>query len=171
MTLEGYRQFVRSRALEHDGRPIFNESIEHASVVIENLFKSAEGRIDVLSGSLNARVYGRTEVVKEAELFLATSLKNRIRIILESDSSESRAFHPFFMTCSRFPNLETRVAPPEQQDRYGFHFVVVDEDSYRFEDDKRQPQAIGAFGDQKGAKHLRGIHSKLWDNCIPVSAI
>lgn len=167
MTLQEYREFVRRRAIEHDGQAIYNESIEHASIVVENLFKNAMEKIVVLSGSFNPRVYGRDEVVKEAELFLALSPENKLQIIIESDLKESRGLHPFFMTCSRFPNLEVRVATPNVQDRYDFHFVAVDEDSYRFKSDKKLPAAISAFGDQAGAKNLGGIHSQLWNLCVP----
>ena len=167
MTLESYREFVRSRALEHDGRAIYNASTDRASIVVENLFKNARQKIVVLSGSFNARVCGRDEVVKEAELFLASSLENKLQIILESDSKQSREVHPFFMVCSRFPNLEVRVATPEVQDRYEFHFVAADEDSYRFESDKKLPAAIAAFGDEDGGKNLSGIHSHLWNLCGP----
>lgn len=172
MTLEEYRQFVRSQAREQDGQAIYNESIEHASIVVENLFKNAEKKIDVLSGSFNARVYGRDEVVKEAELFLASSLENKLRIILESDSEESRSLHPFFRACSHFPNLEVRIAPESVQNQYDFHFVVMDGTSYRFEGDKTKPAAVAAFGDEAGAQNLDKIHSLLWDQCqLPASVV
>ncbi len=171
MTLEEYREFVRSRAMKRNGQVIYNESIEHASIVVENLFKSAEEKIVVLSGSLNPRVYGRDEVVKEAELFLASSTENKLQIILEQDSKKLRDVHPFFITCSRFRNLEVRVATPKVQDQYTFHFVAVDEDSYRFESDKNLPAAVAAFGDRGGATNLSDIHSQLWNMCIPPASL
>lgn len=171
MSFDDYRQFVRSLASKREGQPILNASIQHASVVIENLIASATTKVDVLSGVFNARVYGRDPVITEARLFLASSRKNKLRIILEEDSPPDRRVHPFFTACSSFPNVELRVAPSQVQDSYGFHFVVVDDDSYRFESDKKLPAAVAAFGDSNGARNLEQIYSVLWDRCRPVDII
>ena len=162
MNVDQYREIVRSVVRTRDGQPIYNASVEHASVVIENLFASARRRIDVLSGSFNPRVYGRDAVIEEAKLFLASSQENQLRIILENDSEPDRLFHPFFRACSHFPNLEVRVAPLDVQDRYQFHCVLVDDDSYRFASDKRRPSAVAAFGDRTGAEILEKAYSFIW---------
>ena len=171
MSLAEYREYVRSLALERDGQPIYNASVEHASVVIENLFAEARRKVDVLSGSFNVRVYGRASVVEEAKLFLASSVNNRLRIILEEDSPEARAIHPFFKACSELPRVELRVAPQDVQELYGFHFVLMDDDSYRFESDKTKASAVAAFGHQQGAENLDAIYESLWEKCNPVEVI
>lgn len=165
MNLPEYREFVRSLASKRDGEPIYNASVMHASIVIESLFANAERRVDVLSGILNARVYGRESVIEEAKLFLALSAKNKLRIILEQDSPEDRTIHPFFKASASMPNIELRVAPQKVQDTYGFHFVLVDNDSYRFESDKSKPSAIAAFGHKEGAENLNEIYEYLWGQC------
>ena len=71
-SFDAYRQHVRSLAQRHDGGVVFNESIEHASTVIESLFANANHGVDILTGVLNPRVYGREEVITEARLFLAS---------------------------------------------------------------------------------------------------
>jgi hypothetical protein len=43
MNLIEYEQHVRSLASKRDGQPIFNASVEHASIVIQNLFSEARG--------------------------------------------------------------------------------------------------------------------------------
>jgi len=171
MNLTEYREFVRSLASKRDGEPIYNASVEHASIVIESLFANAERRVDVLSGIFNARVYGREPVIEEAKLFLALSAKNRLRIILEKDSPEDRTIHPFFKACASMPNIELRVAPQKVQDTYGFHFVLVDDDSYRFESDKTKPSAVAAFGHKEGAENLNEIYEYLWGHCERVDVI
>lgn len=171
MNLDEYRNHVESIASRRDGEPIYNASVRHASIVIENLFAEAKRRVDVLSGFLNARVYGRQMVVEEARLFLASSANNRLRIILERDSPEDREIHPFFQVCSRFSRVELRIASPSVQSLYDFHFVVMDDDSYRFESDKTKAAAIAAFGHKEGAENLGGIYNYLWDQCSPVDVI
>ena len=169
MDLSEFKSYVRSVKAKRDGHPIYNASNDHASVVIENLFASANRRIDVLTGSFNPRVYGRDGVIQEAKLFLATSQDNRLRVILENDSERDRRFHPFFRACSHFPNLEVRTVPTELQQRYGCHFVLVDNDSYRFESDKKRPSAVAAFGDDEGASTLDKAYSLLWGQCASVA--
>ena len=171
MSLAEYRQYVRSLASKRDGQPIYNASVEHASIVIENLFAKAKSRVDVLSGNLNARVYGREPVVEEAKLFLASSVNNKLRIILEEDSPEDRAIHPFFKACAKSPSVELRIAPEQVQALYGFHFVLMDNDSYRFESDKTKASAVAAFGHGKGAENLDQIYDYLWNLCAPAYVI
>ena len=171
MNLIEYEQHVRSLASRRDGQPIFNASVEHASIVIQNLFSEARGSVDILSGNCDARVFGRRSVVEEAMLFLASSAKNRLRIILEEDHSEDREIHPFFKMCSELPNAELRIASRAVQELYGFHFIVADDDSYRYEDDKTTAEAIAAFGHREGAENLSGIYNYLWGQCMPVDII
>lgn len=158
-------------AVKRDGQPIYNATVEHASVVIENLFANANRTVDILSGTFNARVYGRTTVVEEAKLFLASSTGNRLRIILEEDSPHERSIHPFFKVCSEWPNVELRIASRRVRDLYGFHFVLMDDDCYRFESDKTKSSAIAAFGHKEGAQNLQGIYEYLWDQCDRVTVI
>lgn len=170
-TMDEYSQLVRALALKRDGQPLYNASIDHASVVIENLFKSARRKIDILSGDLNPRVYGRNEVVQEAMLFLISNPEHRIRVLLEKDLAEARKLHPFFKMFSEFANVELRIAPSELQEMYTFHFVVVDKDCYRFESNKNLPAATAAFGDSDGARNLSGIYERLWNGSEPASMI
>ncbi len=171
MTLPEYRALVQSLASRRDGTPTYNASVEHASVVIQYLFANAERTVDILSGSLNARVYGRNSVVEEAELFLASSANNKLRIILEKDIPEDRRIHPLFKACSDVSSIELRIASQDVQDRYQFHFVVVDKNSYRFEEDKTKSSAVAAFGHPEGAKNLAKIYEELWADCKSVDVV
>ena len=171
MDLFEYRGLVRSHADSRDGKPIYNASQEHASIVIENLFRHANSNVDILSGAFNARVYGRPRVVEEARLFLSDSHNHNIRIILEEDLPEDRKLHPFFQACSDLPNIKLRIAPKELQELYGFHFIVADSESYRFEGDKAKPSAVAAFGHTEGAENLSRIFGDIWDYCAPASVI
>ena len=171
MNLVEYELHVRSLAAKSDGTPLYNESVEHAAIVIENLFAHADDSVDILSGFCNARVFGRATVVEEAQLFLATASTNKLRIILEKNLPEDRTIHPFFQMCATMPNVELRIAPEKLQERYGFHFIVADKRNYRYEDDKTQPAAIAAFGNRTGAENLTEIYEYLWPHCTPADTI
>lgn len=169
MNLTEYRQHVRTLAMRRDGQPVFNATVEHASIVIQHLFSSAERSIDILTGTLNPRVYGRDPVIKEAQLFMLTSPDSRIRIILEEDSSDIRMRHPLLVALGEFKNVAVKFADQGVRSRYGFHFMVTDNDNYRFESDKERPAAIASFGHTEGSKNLRDAYSVLWEQCTELS--
>lgn len=166
--LAQYRHSLRALAHERTGEVITNASVEHASAVVETMFAEARSEVDILTGTLTPRVYGRDAVVEEARLFLASSYCNRLRVILETDSPRDRKNHPLLNACGEFENVQLRYAPPATQKLYGFHFLVMDTDCFRFEADKSRPNAIATFGYKKGAKNLKGIFETLWNRCDPI---
>lgn len=166
--LAQYRHSLRKFARERTGKVVTNASVEHASAVVETMFAEARSEVDILTGTLSPRVYGRDAVVEEAKLFLASSYRNRLRIILEADSPRDRKNHPLFNKCGEFENLHLRFAPPSTQKPYEVHFLVMDGDCYRFEGDKSRPKAIARFGHEKGAQNLKRVFQILWDQCKPI---
>jgi len=108
MDLTAYRQRIRTLARRQDGQAIYNATVEHATIVVEHLFSNAGESVDILTGSLNPRVYGRDPVIKEAQLFLLTSQQNRIRIILEEDAEGIRMMHPLLMALKPYENVEVK---------------------------------------------------------------
>ena len=164
-----YEREIERLAQEHTGEPIFNSSPDHARIVIRNIFRSASESVNILSGSLTARVYGHDMVVDEASLFLASSHRNRVQIILERDSIEDRAINPLFLKLAKSENsknVELRIAPEEAQKLYDFHCIVTDNDCYRYEPDRKYAVAIAAFGDATGGRRLRNHHAHIWDKCL-----
>lgn len=163
MSLDNYREQVARLARRRDGEPIFNGSIDHAAVIVENMFKAADSHVEILSGELNPRVYGLPEVIREASLFLVDA-DHKLRILVEEDQEADRIDHPFFEAFKDRDNVEFKRVLPESQEIYDFHFLVMDGDSYRFEEDKTKPAAIAAFGDVEGAENLGKIFEDIWSN-------
>ena len=162
MFLEDFRERVRRVAQERKGEPVYNGSLEHATIIIENMFEHASNNIDILSGSLNARVYGTYDVIKNARRFLA-SPSNTLRVILDDAEEVDLRGHPFFDAVESFTNVELKRIGPAWQDDYDFHFLVMDGDSYRFEPDKTEHSAIAAFGDRKGGESMTKLFQMMWD--------
>lgn len=166
--LEHYRHSLRQIARERNGGPVPNADREHVLAVVETLFGEARSEVDILTGTLSPRVYGRHEVVEAVKLFFASSYRNRLRIILESDSPRDRMNHPFLKECSKFENVHLRCASPATQKLYESHFLVVDTDCHRFESDKSRPNSIARFGHEKVARNLKRIFETLWSRCEPI---
>lgn len=169
MNLDAYRNQVQSIAADRSGGAIYNGSLDHAAIVVETLFSNAKQNVMILTGNLNARVYGRNDVILQAELFLVSDASNRMRIILEEDKPENRELHPLLKRLSSYRGLSLKYAPPDLQASYEFHFVAADNDCYRFERDKTKSSAIAAFGDAERAPILTDFFEKTWDQCRPFS--
>ena len=161
MTLEEYRERVEALARARQGEPVFNGSVEHAAVIVENMFFHSNERVRILTGKLNPRAYGPDKVMEEVKLFLAEP-KHKLEILIEEADKVSLVVNPFYAFVSKFENCQIRVVSNEVQSAYDFHFLVMDNDSYRFEADKGDCQAVAAFGDAKGAKNLGRIFDALW---------
>lgn len=163
MSLTDFKKRVKAAAAVKANKPLYNSSLDHAAVLAEQMFFSAEKEVCLLSGELNPKVYGRDDVVEAATLFAADP-DHKLNILLEETSADDRAGHPFFdeFFTKKRDNVKFRLAPKALQEAYKFHFMVVDSDSYRFERDKSEPTAVAAFGDSEGGENLREIFETLW---------
>lgn len=166
--IEKYREQVKIAAEARNGEPVYNGSLEHAAVLAEAMFAHAQKEVCILSGELNARVYGREKVVEQANLFLADP-EHKARILVEDQTSLDWINHPLLKALEDNDNVEVREVPHFLKDRYKFHLIVMDGDSYRYEPDKNEPMAIAAFGDAKGGENMQNIFSILWNESKPVA--
>ena len=164
--MDGYRRKVKEAALKRSGEPIYNGSLDHASVLASALFEHAREEVCVLSGELNAHVYGTDDVLERARLFLSTRGR-KIRVLVENPDAIDPKDHPFVHEFGgnddvEFRQLSSAVNVP-------FHFIVMDGDSYRFEKDKSAPTAVAAFGDTAGGENLSRMFDILWGRGAPTS--
>ena len=162
--MNDYRERVATAALIRDGEPIYNESLRHAAVLAEELMRSAEHSVKILSGEFNSKVFGTKEFIDAAMGFLVDE-NHKIQILVEDLEPREMQRHPFFKECSldEYPDqIEVRAVDNELSLRYGFHVMVVDGCSYRFEGDKNKRSAIAAFGDNTGAQNLGSVYDAIW---------
>ena len=156
-----YREKVKEAIAARDGRPVYNRSLEHAAIIVEEMFALARNEIKLFTGRLNADVYGIPSVIIRAEKFLADA-DHKVRILIEEQIEEGELRkHPFISSMSRFDNLEVRRLKDGVYDP-DFHMMLVDDHSYRFEPDKRQFEAVATFGDEETTGHLNGLFEQLW---------
>lgn len=159
--METYRERVKRAAEAKTGEPIYNGSVDHAAVLAEAMFAYAHDEVCILTGELNARVYGRASVVEQATLFLADP-EHHVSILIENLNAIDFENHPLLKSISDKSNIKVRIVPEYLQEKYSFHFIVVDKDSYRFERNKEEPIAIAAFGEEQGGENLHRIFKSLW---------
>ncbi len=158
-----YSVFVREVA---DGdwpsQTIFNRSPDHAAVIVENLFRKAESRVEILTNTLSEEVYNRPEVKKAAVSFLRRHPRAHIDILAEE--LVVRAAHPFLIhvDASGLGNRLTlaRVRASDVAN-YKFNFAVADGKSFRFEESRLLFNAIVGFGHEIEAARLHHVFQQL----------
>ena len=81
---------------------------------------------------------------------------------MEQPELIDREDHPFFVAFSDRDDVEVKVLPSALSSLIPYHFMVMDNDCYRFEDDKTKHAAVASFGDPVGGKKLASIFEDLW---------
>ena len=62
-----YRAKVEALAKEQDGEPLYNDSIEHAAIILQSMVACAQESVRLLTGELNVDAYGRRAILDEIE--------------------------------------------------------------------------------------------------------
>jgi len=169
--MDDYRNSIRALAEKRDGTPSFNDSEEHAAIVMEEMFTHAACDIDILSNRLSAAVYGQPGTIAAAAQFLGATENRRLRILVE-DPAVDLTCHPLLSVCEVLGRCEVRRIPAQfmVEFPYQYNFAVADGDSLRFEPDRNECAAVVAFGNPQVGAHLKDIFEAVWTHGIPVGA-
>ena len=153
--MDDYRRHVKELADRSSKDLIPNGGIDHAAVLIENLFSHAISAVRVFTGDLNARVYASEPIVSNAKEFLQSGVGKKIKILVQNPDVARNLNHELLRMCASVgPDLcEVKIANETDQELKS-HFVIMDEKGYRFEPDREKPTAIGCFNDKSTAKRL-----------------
>jgi hypothetical protein len=159
--VQKYREYVTGVADAAKGQLILNRSGEHASVIIEQLFRKAEAEVMFLTGALYPPIYGTPEVRESAIKFLKSSSEAKIHIIAEKQLDWR---HPL-LAAIEGAGLKDRVSllslPAQLAEVTPYHFAVADGCCYRLEADKNVYEAMVKFGEPVQGGQLRAIFANL----------
>lgn len=169
-TIQEYRDRVFAAAERRDGNePIFNGSLEHASVVMEAMFRHAAERVSILTGRLNPEVYAQLNVLSAARDFVLYHERAKVQILIEEHAEWMLKVHPLLLVLNgvkgmRDNAVQIKRVPESFINSYSYHFTVMDGDCFRYEDDRDKPAAIAVFGKPNTAKHLSNIFDVIWES-------
>jgi hypothetical protein len=170
MNLEDYRGHIDRVIREMDGETVLNGSHSHATILIERMFANASETMDILTRKFDPRVFGTSEAIEQAELFLGDP-DRKARILLEEFNDSHLDAHPFIQRLKGFfatEGLEIRVLPKPIAKKVNVNFAVMDNTGYRFERDKSKPVAVAAFGKAEFPEKLKEFFDALWEMSNPV---
>lgn len=174
MDSEEYRDKIDQAIRAMSGETILNGSPAHASIIIERMFAHAQECVLILTRRFDPRIYGSTEAVEQAGLYLGGSGR-KCRILIEEFDQSSFENHPFAQKLAPYleaGNLEIRALKPAIAEIVNVNFSVMDNRGFRFEQDKKEAVAVASFGDNAEAfvSSLQGLFSSLWDSGEVVQA-
>ena len=160
---ENYKEYVKEKAKKKDAEIFPNGTVEHAKVVIENLFEIAQRKINIFSGQL-ADVYESDVILENIKKFLEKS-NSELKILLQDVEKNSKKLkkNAFVKLCEDFSEkCEIQTAAEDDKTRKN-HFITVDGKSYRFEPNKKEKRAIACFNDKDFTKKIDGVFKAMFE--------
>lgn len=150
-----YREMVRKYADNQVREIIPNGGLEHARVLIANLFSHAQGTVRIFSSKLHQGIYKDFEILASGKKFLSGGKDRRLEILFQevSDITEVQD-HPFVGLCKAFSGQCDLRGVAESDKHRATHFVIMDEVGFRFCPDKAATAAIGTFNHPEVAENL-----------------
>ena len=120
---------------------VSNSGIEHAAIVIENLFLHSKRVVKVLCGKFSEDVYGRASVKAAIETFLSRD-GTRLEICVADTADQNSAVQSLIR---KFPKQVIFRAAGSSDAKY--HFAVGDSHAYRLETDMVRREAVVNFNE------------------------
>lgn len=162
--LTDYKVKVLKSIAVKDGKAIYNGSVEHASVLTECAFLTANKKINILTNQLDGEAYNRPDLISAAASYL-NDKDHKLKVLIEDGNAVAEESHGFYSTFKHYDNVEFRIVPEEIIEQYSYNFYVMDGDSYRFEEDRTRPEAVASFGgDTEAAENLNDIFNAIWNH-------
>lgn len=144
---------------------ILNHNIEHATVLIEQMFIHAVQTINLLSISLDSRLYAKDNVVSAIKEFLTKDGTTLNIVTEEKICSNGNA-----KLLEIFKEFKGKVTCKEAKSwlsaQYSYNFLIADDATYRFEADKKNHKASAGFHDATIVGKLSGIFKAINDLAV-----
>ena len=123
----------------------------------------------MLTGELNPLVYSRAPIIKAVHEFL-TKDSTRIRILFDGEPNKAhKSLDELIQQNELLKNIidfkdkvDLKLVPKNVAELYDFHFLVADQKSYRFEDDRNRFDAIAQFDNSELGKALNDRFDEVW---------
>ena len=172
--MKEYREAVESYADRKENYLFHNQGSEHAKIIFENMFRTAENHIRIAAESLwNDSVVNTPEYLAALSLFLdRPNSKLDILLINEPDKKdvaekEDYNLYSFLYLHPAFSEGRIRIKSGEgkafrDSENNIIHFCTADERMYRLEDNVVLRTATANFNDEKMSKSLEELFDGIF---------
>lgn len=172
--LEAYRETVAKALRGEISKPVFNGTVEHACIVVEQSFKVAQTSVDLLTNSLDPICYGLPQV-REAMMQFVARPASKLTILIEDANAASairRGQNALIgeLRAVADERLDVRQVPEALVEQYDYNLLLVDNTGYRFEEVREKPIAVVAGGEDNAdvRANLSRIFGVLAENSLPL---
>lgn len=171
--LSEYRKIVERFASGRINQRIPNGLHEHATVLLEAMFKNAAAEIRIFTGDLEPSVFGDSSLVKAACEFLQTKPYSSLQILIQKERDDQwLSSHPLLKAVTELPGrhgtVQIRAATGRYSTDEAHHFAVMDNDGYRFELEHANCKAVANFNEPAVARSLIDAFDKAFANAKPL---
>ena len=163
MTLEEYKKKV----IECISNPecedvILNNNIQHATILIEQIFRHATHTVKLLSVSLDAALYNQTNVLDAMRDFLKKET-TRLEIVTEKEICSKSNAALLGILDKYKAQVGCKIAEPWLSKQYKYNFLTSDDSTYRFEGDKNKHEATAEFHNKSHVLKLNSVFDKIYE--------
>lgn len=166
-SIESYAEMVASFADNSTPDLISNGRVEHAKILINNLFSHTQEKICIFSSELISEIYESKEVLNHAKELLASGKKIEILLQDVNDISELND-HKFIALCREHEDSCEFKIVNEADRGIESHMVVMDKKGFRFCPNKKIKEAIGSFNNPEISSHLFREFQILFRRAVPL---
>lgn len=165
--LTPYRKYIEDLANNRSTEEFYNSDLNHAKIVLANMFRIAENKVRVFCKDMLSEVNSDSEYLKQVGFFLERG--GEVDVLLHNYTDELKDKAIWKLLDSYIKEGKVRV---HYNNGKGFrnsdgnfvHFTVVDNMAYRFEFDIENKQARGFFNSPEDAKYLVDAFDKVFDS-------
>ena len=160
MSLEEYRSEIIRLIDTRENVSIDNGSAEHAAVIVSAMFEKADKTIRILTRKLDAKIYARPKLLREAAIFIADP-SNKCEIIVEDFDRDNFKTHPFVGKFFDHPNVDFYELSEELGNAINTNFATMDDRGIRMEKERGSPKAFANFGDTKFVGKMNSFFNRV----------
>jgi len=162
-----YREIIERFARERVNQRVPNGLPQHASVLMETMFRNATAEMRIYSGELHDGVFGSPAMISSVESFLSKPYAS-MKILLQKQKDGSWLnSHALVQAIKQLKEphgrAEIRCAQGVYATDSANHFAVMDNDAYRFELDHNATKAVANFNEPRVAKDLLTAFDRAFD--------
>ncbi len=141
-------------------------SPEHA-LVAAHMIEQARLRIDIISRTLNARIYDQARIIEGIKTMVRNQDRAEVRIIVRDSGPMVRDGHRLLLLGQRLNTFIRIRALPRHYQEYNSALLLVDDSAYI-----RQPiadlyEAEASFNDLRTVRDLRANFEEIWHSSEP----
>jgi hypothetical protein len=175
--LDEYAVAVRKVAETDSMEVINNSSIEHAEILMVELFSRAKSKVKIFTQSVDPSLFKLESVTSAAAKFLAEFRDGAIEFVVQDENGEQNFFaFAAAVSAKADPRLSKQISGVLANDlirALPLNFSVFDSKAYRYVPDKTKFEAFASFNRPETAKALEDIFDKVFisPNSKPISSL